>query len=84
MVISDFTSKIVFLDTAPLIYFIEGHSVYQSFLKPLFEANDNGDFIFVTSSITLLEVLVNPLKDGKLQLVSQYKGILSSASHIEI
>jgi len=84
MVISDFSSKIVFLDTAPLIYFIEGHSVYQPHLKPLFEANDNGDFTFVTSSITLLEVLVKPLKDGQSQLVSQYKSILLSASGIEI
>jgi hypothetical protein len=40
MVISDFSSKVVFLDTAPLIYFIEGHSVYQAHLRPLIEAND--------------------------------------------
>lgn len=36
MVAADLFSKTIFLDTAPLIYFIEGHSVYQSRLKQLF------------------------------------------------
>lgn len=84
MVISDFSSKIVFLDSAPLIYFIEGHSDYQPQLKGLFASNDNGDFTFVTSTITLLEVLVKPLKDGQTHLVSQYKKILLNAAGIEI
>lgn len=33
MVITDFYQKTVFLDTAPLIYFIEGHSEYQENLR---------------------------------------------------
>lgn len=65
MVIQDFASKTVFLDTAPLIYFIEGHSVYQPILSSLFELNDKGGFSFVTSSVTLLEVLVKPLREGQ-------------------
>lgn len=65
MVIQDFSSKVVFLDTVPLIYFIEGHSQYQNILSRLFALNDRGGFTFLTSSITLLEVLVKPLKDGR-------------------
>lgn len=84
MVITDFRNKIVFLDTAPLIYFIEGSSEYQENLKQLFEANDKGVFSFITSSITLLEVLVKPLKEGQLELADKYKTILSSATGIEI
>jgi predicted nucleic acid-binding protein len=84
MVVSDFSSKIIFLDTAPLIYFIEGHSNYQPVLTKLFTANDSGDFIFYTSSITLLEVLVKPLREGQAGLVSQYKDILLRAPGIEI
>ncbi len=84
MVIKDFHQKTVFLDTAPLIYFIEGHSVYQEKLMECFVANDKGDFSFITSSITLLEVLVKPLKEGKPKLVSQYKKILLGASGIHI
>jgi predicted nucleic acid-binding protein len=84
MVVSDFSSKIIFLDTAPLIYFIEGHSSFQPVLTKLFTANDTGDFIFYTSSITLLEVLVKPLRDGQAGLVNQYKHILLRAPGIEI
>jgi hypothetical protein len=68
MVIQDFTSKIVFLDTAPLIYFIEGHSSYQPILSRLFDFNDKGNFSFVTSAVTLLEVLVKPLREGQVAL----------------
>lgn len=47
-----------------------------------FNSNDTGDFDFITTSITLLEVLVKPLKDGKSKLVEQYKKILLNATGI--
>ena len=84
MVIQDFASKTVFLDTAPLIYFIEGHSSYQAILDGLFEFNDKGGFSFVTSSVTLLEVLVKPLRDGQTAIAKQYRDILTTAPGIEL
>jgi len=72
-VVADLYQKRVFLDTAPLIYFIEGHSTYQDKLVKFLTSNDNGDFTFITSSIALLEILVKPLKEGKSKLVTQYK-----------
>jgi predicted nucleic acid-binding protein len=84
MVIHDFTSKTVFLDTAPLIYFIEGHSSYQPILIRLFEYNDKGHFSFVTSSVTLLEVLVKPLRDGQTAIAKQYRDVLTTAPGIEL
>jgi predicted nucleic acid-binding protein len=84
MVIQDFASKVVFLDTAPLIYFIEGHSTHQAILTRLFDFNDKGGFSFVTSTITLLEVLVKPLRDGQAIVAQQYRDILTNAPGIEI
>jgi len=84
MVIKDFRNKTIFLDTAPLIYFIEGNSPYQDKLKKIFDSNDKGDFTFITSSITLLEVLVKPLRDGQSVLADKYKNILTKAAGIEI
>lgn len=84
MVIEKFRNKIVFLDTAPLIYFIEGHSEYQQKLKKLFKLNDEGYFKFLTSAITLLEVLVKPLKAREYDVVEQYKTILTHAEGIDI
>jgi predicted nucleic acid-binding protein len=84
MVISDFYQKTIFLDTAPLIYYIEGHSTYQDKLNEIFGANDKGEFLFITSTVTLLEALVKPLREGKTKLAEQYKTILTSASGIAI
>ncbi len=84
MVIQDFASKVVFLDTAPLIYFIEGHSEYQPILSKLFHFNDKAGFSFITSSITLLEVLVKPLREGKAEVAEQYREILTKAPGIEV
>lgn len=47
MVISQLKNAIVFLDTAPLIYFIEGHSNYQGKLEELFKSNDEGQLSFL-------------------------------------
>jgi len=84
MVIDSFKSKIIFLDTAPLIYFIEGNSPYKTVLKKLFQANAKGDFLFITSSITLLEVLVHPIKLQRIDLVTQYQTILTQSATLEI
>lgn len=84
MVNIDLRHKNIFLDTAPLIYFIEGHSEYQEKLNLVFESNDKGHFVFITSSITLLEVLVKPLKEKQLKLAEKYINILTNAGGIEI
>ena len=84
MVAKDFASKVVCLDTAPLIYFIEGHSVYQPALASLFDFNDKGGFSFITSTVTLLEVFVKPLREGQTGIAKQYRDILTTAPGIEI
>jgi len=61
--IRKFTNKTVFLDTTPLIYYMEENQQYISFLDKLFLANSKGKFKFKTSVITLLEVLVQPFEN---------------------
>lgn len=68
--------KTVGLDTAPLIYFIEENPAYIDILKPFFEAMDRGDFLVVTSTVTLLEVLVHPLRSSNRELAAEYRDIL--------
>ncbi len=74
--IKNLTGKKVGLDTAPLIYFMEENSVYFETVRCFFEAMDRGDFLVITSTITLLEVLVHPLRNQKTELASEYKDIL--------
>ncbi len=74
--------KTVGLDTAPLIYFIEEHPVYIDIVKPFFEAMDKGDFRVVTSTVTLLEVLVHPMRSNNTEIASEYRDILLNSGLI--
>jgi predicted nucleic acid-binding protein len=71
--------KAFFLDTAPFIYFIEKNSRYHDLVKPVVTLLDAQHAQGITSTITLLEVLVHPLRDGNKKLADKYKTILLSS-----
>ena len=75
--------KIIFLDTAPLIYFIEKNARYLDVVKPVIALIDSQQAKGLTSTITLLEVLVLPLREGNKKLADKYKTILLSSSDLE-
>lgn len=64
------------IDTAPFIYFIEKHPKYLNVVRPIFIEIDAGEIEAITSTITLLEVLVHPLKTKNDMLVERYREIL--------
>ena len=64
------------LDTGPLIYYIEEHPTYLSRVRPFFEAAERNEFRIVTSYVTLIEVLVHPLRQGRPELAEEYRKIL--------
>lgn len=77
--------KTVFLDTAPIIYYIEGKQpIYESVLKSIFIENSKGNILFATSALTLLELLVQPLRVKRFDLVEKYKSILTTSSNLKI
>jgi predicted nucleic acid-binding protein len=67
--------QVVGLDTAPLIYLIEQNQVYLGLCSCLFWRS-RGEFQVVTSTLTLTEVLVHPLRSGNVELACQYRDIL--------
>jgi predicted nucleic acid-binding protein len=74
--------QVVAIDTAPLIYFIEQHPGYIERVRPFFASLAEGRFRAVTSTVTLLEVLVRPLRQGDDALAHQYNDILLSSPSI--
>ncbi len=74
--IEKFDNKAIYLDTAPLIYYLEENPSYFSFLENLFKKNENGDFTFYTSAITFTEVLALPFRLGNKKLIKQYERFL--------
>jgi predicted nucleic acid-binding protein len=68
--------KTVGLDTAPLIYFIEQSPGRIEKLRPFFAAAGRGEFRLTTSFVTLVEVLVQPLRNGRVDIAHAYRDIL--------
>ena len=71
-------------DTSALIYYIEQHPKYSALTEELFGAVDRGDARAITSVLTLLEVLVRPLRSGLTDLARQYRELLSGANGINL
>jgi len=76
--------KVVAIDTAPFIYLIERHPRYLPVVQPLFHRLDQGEFVAVTSSLTLLEVLVLPIRNHNIDLAVKYREILAGARNLSI
>jgi len=76
--------QLVGLDTSPFIFFIEEHPDYLPIVLPLFQAIYSGQVQAVTSTITLVEVLVHPLRQGNTKVSQQYRTILTQAQGINM
>lgn len=74
--IDDIKHSAICLDTAPIIYYIEKNAKYESSLKPLFHSIASGEISAITTNITLLEVMVHPIRQGKRLLAESYRNIL--------
>ena len=72
----------IFLDTAPVIYFVENHPNYAPIVQPLFERLDENDFIAVVSPITLAECLVLPYKLGKPNVAKIFTELLVNSPSV--
>jgi predicted nucleic acid-binding protein len=67
---------LVYVDTNAVIYFVEKIEPYQTASAPLWDALNAGQPEIVTSELTLLEVLVKPLRDGNQALATFYRSLL--------
>ena len=74
----------VAVDTALFIYLIEEHPRFLAPVRALFERADKGEIEIVTSALTLLEVLVVPLRMGDHRLAAQYDALLTRSRGVRI
>jgi predicted nucleic acid-binding protein len=78
------TGDIVFLDTAPFIYFFEQHSDFFPAMEQFFDRLYATDAQAITSVITYIELTTYPARKGKTQLVRKYRDFLSNSENISI
>lgn len=65
--------KRVFLDTAPIIYYLENSSRYMDAMGRFFERCISENIQTVTSAVTVEEYLVYPYRSGKLEYADNFK-----------
>jgi predicted nucleic acid-binding protein len=67
----------LFLDTAPVIYYVEGVPRYMDVARKVFGKISRGEIEAVASPVTLAECLVVPLRSNQAELVRKFKLVLA-------
>lgn len=68
--------KKVFIDTAPIIYYLENNAQYKDSMKKFFTQCLEKEITIVTSVITIEEYLVFPYSSGKIKFADNFKAFL--------
>jgi predicted nucleic acid-binding protein len=71
------------LDTNLFIYFLENHPRYGEWCASLFDLIERGHNPAVTSTVTLLELLVQPYREQKEELAQKIFALTSTYPKIE-
>jgi predicted nucleic acid-binding protein len=73
----------LFLDTAPVIYYIDRNPTYFTIVDALFEAIDSHNIQAVTSPITLAECLILPIHQNDRTQQELFSDLLTSPDTAE-
>lgn len=65
--------KRVFIDTAPIIYYLENNAQYKDVIKRFFTDCLGNNIQIVTSALTIEEYLVFPYSSGKMEFADNFK-----------
>ena len=76
--------KIIGLDTAPFIYFIEDVVPYADLVDPVFRLMEGHAVRAVTSTVTVAEILTKPFIDKNFSLADEIKFMLNAFSSLSI
>ncbi len=73
--------RLLFLDTAPVIYYLEGHPIFSPLMRSIFERVSNGDLQVVSSPITLAECSSIPYVQQLPELKQDLADVLALDRH---
>lgn len=73
----------VYLDTSIFIYFLEQHPVYHESCDEVFGRLERGRIQAATSTLTLMEVLVQPYRLNKEELVLKYYSLFTTYPRLQ-
>ncbi|UCH94524.1 MAG: type II toxin-antitoxin system VapC family toxin [Candidatus Aminicenantes bacterium] len=76
--------NLVFLDTAPIIYYIEANDEYGPLMKEMINRFKTGDLTAFTSVITITEVLPKPVSQNQMQMIDKFLKFLRKGKNINL
>ncbi len=74
----------VHLDTQAVIYFILQNPTYVPIVRPIFEMINGGQLSGISSYVTLLEVMVHPIRENRPDLARSYRDVLLQADNFTL
>jgi predicted nucleic acid-binding protein len=74
----------IFIDTAPIIYYIEAHPQFGPLAKEVVSAFQSGDLNAYSSVITIAEVLPKPVERGDEKLVRKFAEFLKHGRNLTV
>lgn len=74
----------IFLDTAPIIYYIEAHPQFGPLARQVVNAFQAGSVKAFSSTITLVEVLPKPIEIGDMALADRFIAFLRHGKNISL
>lgn len=69
---------LLLVDSAPIIYVLEGHARFAPHFVPLFERHARGEVALAVTTVTIAEVLTGPLAAGEEALAKRYRAALET------
>lgn len=75
---------LVLVDSAPIIYILEGHERFAARFAPLFQRHALGELTLAVTTITIAEVLTGPLKAGEEGLAKRYRAVLDAWQVVDL
>ena len=78
------SGALVLLDSAPIIYQLEGHPRFARRFLPLFERHAAGELGFAITTVSIAEVLTGPLRKGDEALTKRYRAVLESWQVVDL
>lgn len=74
----------LFVDTAPIIYYIEGHPAYGPITRTIFEHSVNNGIRPYSSVLMLTEVLVKPVQVNDVALTRLFSNFIRSGHNFRL
>ncbi len=69
----------IYMDTCGFIYSVERIEPYRTLIESMWRRAQTGQFVIVTSELSIMETIVKPLRDGDEVLQRLFRDLLNSS-----